>query len=67
MTLSLQQHRFNPALEQWVGDLALLWLWCGLQVWLKFDPWPGNFHMPWVWPERKKRERKEKKKKKQRV
>ena len=20
------------------------------QLELQFDPWPGNFHMPWVWP-----------------
>ena len=26
-----------------VKDLASLLLWRG------FDPWPGNFHMPWVW------------------
>ena len=19
------------------------------QLWLGFIPWPGNFHMPWVW------------------
>ena len=19
-------------------------------LWLRFDPWPWNFHMPWVWP-----------------
>ena len=24
-------------------------LWCGL------DPWPGNFHMSWVWPKKKKK------------
>ena len=23
-----------PGLAQWVKDLALLWLWCGLQTWL---------------------------------
>ena len=28
-----------PAVAQWVKDLALL------QLWLIFDPWPGNFHM----------------------
>ena len=22
-----------------------------LRQWL--NPWPGNFHMPWVWPEKK--------------
>ena len=31
---------------QWVKDLALSLMWC----W--FDPWPGNFHMQWVWPKR---------------
>ena len=29
---------------QWVMDLVLSLLWPG------FDPWPGNFHMPWAWP-----------------
>lgn len=19
-------------------------------LWLGFDPYPGNFHMPWAWP-----------------
>ena len=28
----------------WVKDLVL-----SLQ-WLRFDPWPGNFCVPWVWP-----------------
>ena len=27
-----------PVPDQWVKDPA-------------FDPWPGNFHMPWVQPE----------------
>ena len=25
-----------------------------LQLQLKFDLWPGNFHMPQVWPKKKK-------------
>ena len=25
-------------------DLALT------QLWLRFNPWPGNFHVPQVWP-----------------
>ena len=25
---------------QWVKDLVLV------QLWLRFDPWPGNFHVP---------------------
>ena len=28
--------------------LSLLWLW--LRLWCAFNPWRGNFHMPWVWP-----------------
>ena len=34
---------------QWAKDLALPQLWHRSQVWLEFDPWPGNFHMLWVW------------------
>ena len=33
--------------------LSLLWLWSLL--WCGFDPWPGNFHLPWVQPKKKKR------------
>ena len=40
-------------MAQWVKDPALLLLWHG------FDPWPGNFHMPWAQPGKKKK-RKEK-------
>ena len=31
-------------------DLALLQMQCRLQLWLRFSPWPGNFHMSWVRP-----------------
>ena len=34
-----------PVLAQWVKDLALMQLWCRLQLQLPFDPWPQNFHM----------------------
>ena len=33
-----------PGPEQQVKDPALP------QLWLRFDPWPVNFHMPWLWP-----------------
>ena len=33
---------------QWVMDLVLSLLW------YSFDPWPGNFHMPWVWQKKNK-------------
>lgn len=42
-----------PRLMQWVKDLALLHLLHSTQPWLWFYPWPGNFQMQWVWPERK--------------
>ena len=35
---------------QWVKDLVLLQLWHRLQLWLRFNPWPGNFSMLWVKP-----------------
>ena len=31
-------------------DLALSQLWCRSMLRLRFDPWPGNFHMLQVWP-----------------
>ena len=48
--------------------------WCRSQMWLGsnvavavaqasscswFHPWPGNLHMPWVWPETAKKKKKE--------
>ena len=39
-------------LTQWLQDLVLPQLWCRLQLWLRFSLWPGNFHMPWVWPKK---------------
>ena len=35
-------------MPQWVKDPALPQLWHGLQMHLRFSPWPGNFHMLWV-------------------
>ena len=31
-------------MAQWAGDLALS------PLWLRFHPWLGNFHVPWVQP-----------------
>ena len=54
---------------QWVKDLALSLRQCGFtpwpgavgyvsdsrsQLWLGFDPWPTDFHMLWMWPQRGK-------------
>ena len=38
----------------WVRDLALSLQQLRLLLWHGFHLWPGNFHMPWVWPEKKK-------------
>ena len=43
-----------PAVVQRVKDLALHQLWHSLQFWLAFDPWPENFHTPWVQPKKEK-------------
>lgn len=36
--------------EVGVKDPAMPHWWCRSQPWLRFDPWPGNFHMSQVWP-----------------
>ena len=35
---------------KYYSSLALSLLWLGSMLWRRFDPWPGNFLMPWVWP-----------------
>jgi len=54
---------------QQVKDLALSLQRLRLLLWHRFDPWLGNFHMPWAQAKkkeekRKKRKRTKKKKKK---
>ena len=45
----------TPSPAQWVKDLVLPYLWVGRsQLWLRFNSWPRNFHMPWVWSWKKK-------------
>ena len=39
-----------PDLDQWVKDLALLWLWCRSAVAALIPPLAGNSHMPKVRP-----------------
>ena len=47
---------WSSLVDQQVKDpTSLLWLW--LQLWLGFDPWPGNFCMPWAWPKNKNKKR----------
>ena len=47
-----------PGPVQWVEDQGLLQLRCKLKLRLGFDPWPRNFHMPWVWPKNKDKNKK---------
>ena len=49
---------------QWCKDLVLLQLWHRSQLQLRFDPWPGNFHMLWVQLKKKKTNKQKKTKKK---
>ena len=39
-----------------VKDPALSLLWLGWLLWYRFNPWPGNFHMPWVCETKRDRE-----------
>ena len=41
-------------MAQQVKDPALPQPWRRLKLWYGFDPWPGNFHMPQMWPKKKK-------------
>ena len=36
-----------------VKDLALSLLWLRSLLWYRFNPWPSNFRMPWVWQKKK--------------
>ena len=46
LTLELKKDWGSSQVAQWVKDLVLSLLWH------RFDPWPGNFYMPW--PKEKK-------------
>ena len=41
----LWRHRFHPGQAQWVKDPLLLQLCLRSSLWLRFSPWPRNFHM----------------------
>ena len=47
-------------MAQQVKDLASSLLWLGSLLCCRFDPWPGNFHVPQVQEKKKKNKRKEK-------
>ena len=39
--ISAAQVQF-PCPAQWVKGSSVATVWCSLQLWLEFDPWPGN-------------------------
>lgn len=43
----------SSPVKQWVKDPALLQLWHRLHLQCRFNLWPENFHVPWVWPKNK--------------
>ena len=45
----------SSPVAQRVKDLALSRQLLKLLLWLQFDPWPGNCHMPQAWPKKKKK------------
>ena len=45
----------SSLVAQQVKDLALSVQHLGSLLWNGFDPWPGNFHMSWMWPPPKKK------------
>ena len=44
-----------PGQHDGLKDLALLEPWHRSQLWLRFSPWTGNFHMLWVCPKKKEK------------
>ena len=46
----------SALVAQQIKDLALSLPWLWSLLWLRFDPWPRNFYMPWAWPKNKKEE-----------
>ena len=49
---SHKKRKYGSSLVQQVKDLSLSLLWFRSLLWHGFSPWPGNFHMPWVWPKK---------------
>ena len=43
---------------QQIKDPVLSLLWLGSKIRCSFDPWPGNFHMPWAQSKEKKKKAK---------
>ena len=50
-----RSHCWISLVVQWVKDMTLSLQGLGMLLWREFDPWPRNFHMPWVQPKKKKK------------
>jgi len=44
----------SSLVAQQVKDPACHCRWLGSLLWLRFDPWPGTFYVPWAQPKKKK-------------
>ena len=44
-------------MAQWDKDLTLPLLWLRLLLWHRFDLWHGNFCIPWMQPEKRKKKK----------
>lgn len=47
--------KMQNRLQMQLPDLVLLWVWHRPQVQLWFNPWLGNFQIPWVQPYKEKK------------
>ena len=50
------QHSLWPI---WLKDLVLSRQWLRSLLWLGFNPWPGNFPVPWAQPKKNKQKQKQ--------
>ena len=48
----------SPAWHSGLKDFALLQLQCRMRLQLRFSPWPWNFHVLRVWPNKKQQQQK---------
>ena len=46
----LKQKAWSSLVAQWIKDLVVSLQQLGSLLQCSFDPWPGNFHMPWAQP-----------------
>ena len=51
-----KRKKMNSPVVQRIKDMVLSLQQLGSLLWLKFDPWSGNFHVPRAWTKEKKKE-----------